>query len=425
MRDRIFVQIAAYRDPQLEPTVRHLLANASGDFDLTFGICWQHAEDEPRPSFTGPAFRILDVPHEESRGACWARHRLQALYDGERWTLQLDSHHRFAPGWDRTIVEMLESLEAERPLLTTYLPAFDPADETLAPLPCSLRFDGFSSLGALLVAATPLDDAARGRGPVPARFFSGHFAFAHGRFCQEVPYDPHLYFHGEEISMAVRAFTHGYDLFHPHVSVAWHEYSRRLRPKHWDDHRETASDHRRRRSDWGALDRASQRRMRILLGMEAPGAGESIPPPYGLGTARSLRDYERFAGVHFASRGVHPSTLANDVPPSPVDPDDATWLAGLHVERLVEIHVLAARLDPARDYRHWWVTFHDAGGEELYRIAIARERIDAMRLDDGYIIQLACYSPEPPDHCVIHPYHASGSWDDALRVEVASIETAT
>ena len=52
----------------------------------------------------------------------------------------------------------------------------------------------------------------------------------------EVPYDPELYFHGEEITLAIRAFTHGYTLFHPPEHVLWHEYTRYYRQKHWDDH---------------------------------------------------------------------------------------------------------------------------------------------------------------------------------------------
>ena len=45
--------------------------------------------------------------------------------------------------------------------------------------------------------------------------YSAHFAFTLGKFCGS-SHDPLLYFHGEEISIAARAFTWGYSLFHPH-----------------------------------------------------------------------------------------------------------------------------------------------------------------------------------------------------------------
>ncbi len=36
--------------------------------------------------------------------------------------------------------------------------------------------------------------------------------------------------------MTVRAFTHGYDLFHPCETIVWHDYVRKDAVKHWDDH---------------------------------------------------------------------------------------------------------------------------------------------------------------------------------------------
>ena len=83
-----------------------------------------------------------------------------------------------------------------------------------------------------------------------------------------MPFDPSIYFFGDEVLTGVRAFTCGYDLFHPHVVVGWHCYDRGSRTPHWDDHPEWADQHRR------SLDR-----MRNVLRA-------------GLGKARSLADYE-------------------------------------------------------------------------------------------------------------------------------------
>ena len=40
MNNRIFVQIASYRDPQLIPTIEDMLSKASHPENLVFGICW-------------------------------------------------------------------------------------------------------------------------------------------------------------------------------------------------------------------------------------------------------------------------------------------------------------------------------------------------------------------------------------------------
>ncbi|MET5020781.1 GlcNAc-transferase family protein, partial [Burkholderia pseudomallei] len=76
----------------------------------------------------------IDVPYQQSRGACWARNLIQQRSGNERYTLQLDSHHRFSDGWDQQMVEMLESLRtfSAKPLITAYLPGFTPGCERRA-----------------------------------------------------------------------------------------------------------------------------------------------------------------------------------------------------------------------------------------------------------------------------------------------------
>ena len=68
---------------------------------------------------------------------------------------------------------------------------------------------------------------------VPARFVSLHFLFTEGSFNQEIPFDPAIYFFADEIAIALRAYTLGYDLFHPHRILGWHLYDRTTRATHW------------------------------------------------------------------------------------------------------------------------------------------------------------------------------------------------
>ena len=98
-----------------------------------------------------------------------------------------------------------------------------------------MNFDRFIPEGAVFFLPAAIDNFNDWAEPIPARFYSAHFCFTLGQFCLEVPHDPNYYFHGEEISIAVRAYTWGYDLFHPHKIVAWHEYTRKGRRKQWDD----------------------------------------------------------------------------------------------------------------------------------------------------------------------------------------------
>jgi hypothetical protein len=128
----IYIQIAAYRDPELLNTLRDCVANADHPEQLRFGIAWQHSPydywDTLDEFATDSRVRLIDIDFRDAKGPCWARYQLNKGYIDETYTLQLDSHHRFREHWDTALVEMLEGLRSEtcpKPLLSSYLPSFD------------------------------------------------------------------------------------------------------------------------------------------------------------------------------------------------------------------------------------------------------------------------------------------------------------
>jgi hypothetical protein len=290
---RIFISIASYRDPQLVPTVRDCLAKARHPDQLRFGVCWQHGDDEePLPFRHDPRFRILDVDWRDSRGVGWARAEIMRLWDGEELYLQLDSHHRFAPGWDETICAEARAAASDRPLLTTYAPAFEPgATGPLSAVPTRMELDGCTDDGIPMFAPCCIEEEDRST-PLPSRFVSAHFCFAAGSFVADVPYDPDVYFLGEEISLSIRAFTSGYDLFHPSQVIVWHHYSRTGRRRHWDDHVGDSVA-----VPW--FERDARSRQKVTAFLAAPHVGE-----FGCGTARTFADYEAYAGLTLGSPSV-------------------------------------------------------------------------------------------------------------------------
>ncbi|APA90021.1 hypothetical protein BJG93_31870 (plasmid) [Paraburkholderia sprentiae WSM5005] len=353
----IFVQIASYRDPQLIPTLLDFIHQARKPDLLRIVVCWQHAPDETIGQFWqqgfgkwrteqtgswtiqhlnygGAKIELIDVPHMMSQGACWARNLLQQRYGGERYTLQLDSHHRFVDGWDTLVIDMLESLrdESPKPVLTTYLPMFDPENHDVrkGDEPRLLAYSSFSKDGVVVFRSKKLSDWRMRTRPVRTRFFSAHFAFADGHFAEAVQHDPHYFFLGEEISIAVRAFTHGYDLYCPHRLIAWHEYKRSYRVKIWNDHTQEAKERGDVEAPWTERNQRSFQRNRALLGVD----GETLPQrdfgKYGLGAERTLADYEAYAGICFALRGIQKSVLNDEVPvPAAQRVSEATWKASL------------------------------------------------------------------------------------------------
>ncbi len=375
----IFISIAAYRDLQLLPTVADCLAKARYPELLRFGICWQHgAEETSLPFEDDPRFRILDIHYRDSRGACWARSEILKLWQGEDWLLQVDSHCRFAPGWDETMIQLATESGSAKPILTTYATPFVPGEnEPLNNSPMLIAIGGFSKDGFPLLKPMPVPGWNHRTGLERARFIAAGFLFAPGCFVQEIGYDPELYFFGEEIALTVRAFTHGYDLFHPCETLVWHDYVRKDATRHWDDHSET-SDTGHVQQDWGELDRKSRAKVTRLL------AGESVES-YGLGAILSLRDYEAYAGLSFQLRKVQTYTVRCGEPPNAeADPD---WAASIY-NWMVRIHFDRALL-PEQAFEagcFWCVGVHDEIGAEIFRRDVQRAELEGLAGDEPTIL---------------------------------------
>lgn len=287
MRERIFVQIPAYRDRELVATVDDLMRTAADPTRLRVAIAWQFADDErhlARQLTRWPNVEVLPIPARDSRGCNWARSLLQVRWDGEPYTLLLDSHHRFMRDWDAKAIELHRQLRRRgiaRPVLTAYLPPYDPDNDPRGRQACMFkialaeRCDGI----AFRLTGHPVADWRKLAEPVAADFVSLHFLFAEGAFNREIEFDPTVYFFADEVAIALRAFTHGYELFHPHVPLGWHLYDRATRVTHWSDH-----------SGWEQQNRDSLQRLRQLFAGQLTGR-------YGIGRARSIAEYESRAGL--------------------------------------------------------------------------------------------------------------------------------
>jgi hypothetical protein len=410
---KIFVSIASYRDPELLPTLRDCIATADKPENLIFGICWQHSDEDKWDNLDefkkDKRFRIIDIDHKESKGVCWARNKIGALYQEEEYYLQLDSHHRFIQGWDSKLKDMISYLQIqcyEKPILSAYLPAYfpdkDPNDRTQDVW--FLNIDRFLPEGAVFLRPQGLDGWRDMKEPVRSRFLSAHFIFTLGKFVKEVPYDPYLYFHGEETSLAARAYTHGYDIFNPHRIYIWHEYTREGKKKHWDDHH-----------TFNELDKSSYARFRKLFGME----GECTPcviksfGEFYFGKERTLEEYEKYAGLKFKTRQIHEETLQHR--PAPIVGD---YESGLRSKIKVCMDIYRGSL-PEKDYDTFAIALLDKNGNDVYRQDADKNEIQGMinsEPNDQFIHVWREYeSGELPYSWRVWPHSESKGWMERIE----------
>jgi hypothetical protein len=292
--DTIFVQVAAFRDPEYLPTLHSLVGRAAKPGNIRVGAVAQYDWQEDRGWSsegypTGLSIKETQVEAARSGGICWAKSMAQEAYDGEHFTLQIDSHTRFTPAWDVKLLAMWRSLKNRKAVITHYAPIYRPGGGRAR--------DSFSGMGALVWKKNTLccwrtptySVNSPPQSPTVAAFASSHFLFGPGELINDVPCDPYLERYGEESSLAVRLWTKGYDLFHPNQVIVWHGESKTGQADY--------------QSIPGCAEKIelSSKRCQALLSrakFEDPRITVDLDR-YGLGEARSLQEYEEWSGVNF------------------------------------------------------------------------------------------------------------------------------
>ncbi|CAD7855718.1 MAG: hypothetical protein [Olavius algarvensis Gamma 1 endosymbiont] len=316
--ETIFVSIASYRDPQCPETVFDLFEKAACPSRVFVGVC-QHNYDSDVDVLEGyrklvarrgvgdfsDQVRVYRQRAEQAQGSMPARHSIEEqLYRNERYYLMIDSHTLLTPRWDTECIRMWAQARklSPKPILTMYPAGFQSFHRRWPERGYENRPPGylhFSKFGedTGLVNIMGADMARIPERPIRSLFWSASYSFGSGSQIREAPFDPHCsyVFIGEEISMAARLWTHGYDLFHPTRMVVYQMWER-PRPLFW----EQLVGASRLRAQRREQEQAGYRRLQTLLGLREG----HVEAPYGLGTARTLAEYEKFIGIDMGRRVV-------------------------------------------------------------------------------------------------------------------------
>lgn len=416
--ERILIHLPAYREPELVPTIKSALENAEFPERLVFGICRQY---NPEDGFDNvdefrndKRFKIKDIPYLEAKGLPYARAVInEELLEDEEFVVQLDSHHRFSKNWDSTLISWYYTLKADgyNPLICGYLPYYNPFHdpEQRVQEPWLSEAASFYPHGTIFIRPTGIPNWRELEKPFPARFLSGHFAFGPNKWAKDVRHDPNIFFSGEELNLSVRSFTHGYDMFHPHRTIIWHATMREERSGMlvWDD------QSKRGESMWHTQQDIGRSRIRQLIGVEDGGHDLT---GYELGTVRTVRDYEKYAGIHFKRKSFQKHTVQNLFPPNPQFETEEEWENSFmrSFYYLVTIH----RHDlPADDYDSILVAYDDENGNGIYSKSIDGFELQKFLNNQGPIHYEEMFlTDKEPSRVVYWAYSNNRGW--AERVEI-------
>ena len=306
---KIFISIASYCDELLFFTINSCIEKAKEPQNIVFAIVDQNEESQIEKikslSFANQ-IRYVYINKLDSLGVSWARNIVFSLWDNEEYLLQIDSHTLFEENWDENLIEQHTQLLqlCKKPIISTYPHGFH-FDENNKP-----TFTKPS--GKYVLELRPHPDTLLEEDNAVLRFkahlretskaingchIAAGFIFTSANFIEEVPYDPYLYFHGEEQSLSIRAYTRGWDIYHPTWIPIYHFYKKT--GTNYENHHWHKSVESKRTMNYAYLKERSKKRVNRLL--YGDGIKDSI---YGLGSSRSLQEYIEFSGIDYVKRVI-------------------------------------------------------------------------------------------------------------------------
>ena len=304
---KIFISIASYQDLLLPITINSAYTNAKFKENLRFGIVDQC---NVRLDFSKAKIKdqisYLHVEPKNARGPCWARSLAQTLMNDEEYFLQVDSHTTFEKDWDEYLIKYIKTIKKDhkKPVISAYPRGFEIVDFNKK-IFRKLQEDDHSTHVMILDKEKSFKDGyfsmqkglpSSSKSIYKGFLLSAGFLFAESEMVEQVPYDPNLYFEGEETTMALRLFTNGFDIFHiPRIPLfhCYVDYSNEAkRPMHWNE-----EENKDRTVKWQELQSRSKERISKIITGDMKGS-------FGLGLDRSLDDYKELSGIDIKNRKV-------------------------------------------------------------------------------------------------------------------------
>lgn len=294
----IFISIASYRDSvELEKTVDSLIENSDNPQNLRIIILSQDRKRSHVDFSRYDNVELFKVDFRKARGAGWARKRIMEEYKGEDFFFQIDSHERFAKSWDTKIVEMFNQASSmaktNKIILSQYPEPYEPHTDGK-----DHYIKGNSSLwdrvswtavrnnwhGCWTGCRQEIEDKTK---PHITHSILAGYVFASGSFVEEIPYDERISFMGEELCIAIRAYTRGWKIYAPNEMLVWHFYKRRGESKPWTQMDDSVRD-----IKWVDLEMESKKTQELVL----RGIEKGV---YGIEDHDLYLEYQDLVGINF------------------------------------------------------------------------------------------------------------------------------
>lgn len=227
---KIFVSIACFMDKDIINTIEDCLKKAEHPKNIVFGLCIQY---DPQDNFiknyeNNPQFKIHKMNWKDARGPAYARGIIYDLFQDEDYFFQIDCHTRFFQNWDTKIIDSLNLCKKinNKSIISHYPISIDNSNnvEMLSNI-----------INISIVRTIDINHGIKTHGryiplnasPKSSWGISAAMLFFDKTAYKEILFDKNIY-NGlqfeEQVVLAARYWTAGYDIFNPNNHIISTEY---------------------------------------------------------------------------------------------------------------------------------------------------------------------------------------------------------
>lgn len=225
---KIFISIACFMDNDIVNTIEDCLSKSKFPDNLSFGICLQSEDDDKclDKYKNNSQFNIKHIHWSHARGPAYARAIIYHMFTDEDYYFQIDCHTRFYEYWDTNIIECFKKCKHmnEKAIISHY-----PININ------NMGKENGSIVNISIVRCVDINMGIKTHGrnvgisscPMKSWGISAAMLFFDRKAYNDIPFDKEIYFglqFEEQVVLAARYWTHGYDIFTPDKHIIGTEY---------------------------------------------------------------------------------------------------------------------------------------------------------------------------------------------------------
>lgn len=246
--DKIFLAIPSYLDEELYGTVFSCLSSAKNK-DRIFLSIFSQDEDHAKlenifTRFSFNNYKYEKINYLDAKGVGYARYITQKpLSLDYKYYFQVDSHTIFVNNWDSKIIEDYESFIPYWGdyIFTAYPPGYDYDENNFIDIKSPNSYTCLKirkSKNETTKYESKYKTHSNSLQGDYHGFFCAGMAFGYTKHFLKVPYDPEIYFQGEEQTMSIRFYENDIKLVAPADVYCYHNYQGHKRIRHWEKNKD-------------------------------------------------------------------------------------------------------------------------------------------------------------------------------------------